>query len=75
MQFQDVRIFSDKSNPPHHFSDTVAGVAVGCLLLGTLLGVTFTCLALRNRVRKPKAPFARDRNGTVEEFVDEDPNL
>ncbi|CAL1533710.1 unnamed protein product [Lymnaea stagnalis] len=57
-----------------HYADTVAGVAVGCLLLGTVLGFLFTCLALRKRVKKPKEPFASDRP-SVEEFVDEDPNL
>ncbi|XP_059157752.1 di-N-acetylchitobiase-like [Physella acuta] len=66
---------SQQSSNGIQCAETVAGAAVGCLLLGTLLGVTFTCLALRNKVRKPKAPFSRDRNGAVEEFVDEDPNL
>lgn len=31
----------------HAYADTVAGVGVGCLLLGTALGVTFTCIAFR----------------------------
>lgn len=59
----------------HLFSvtDTVAGAAIGCLLLGTALGITFTCIALRQCKRSPpKRPFKLDE--TVDDFHD-DPGL
>lgn len=64
----------DPARNDFNYADTVAGVAVGCLLLGTVLGFLLTCLALRKGVKKPKEPFASDRP-SFEEFVDEDPNL
>ncbi|XP_005102562.1 di-N-acetylchitobiase [Aplysia californica] len=57
-----------------HTADTVAGVGVGCLLLGVFLGVLFTCLATKKRVKKPKPAFHRDGGG-MDDFVDEDPDL
>ena len=42
-------------------TDTVAGIGVGCLLLGTALGVTFSCIAFRrNSFRKRNRPFKLD---------------
>ncbi|XP_046580700.1 di-N-acetylchitobiase-like [Haliotis rubra] len=59
--------------PVKYHPDVVAGVAVGCLLLGLVLGVLFTCLGLRNRVRKtPGAPLKRDHQV---EYHDEDDDL
>ncbi|KAI8783856.1 di-N-acetylchitobiase [Biomphalaria glabrata] len=58
-----------------HVADTVAAVAVSCLLVGTFLGTLFTCLALKKRVKKPRQPFARDGGANVDEFLDEDPTL
>ncbi|PVD33760.1 hypothetical protein C0Q70_05020 [Pomacea canaliculata] len=53
--------------------DTVAGAAIGCLLLGTALGITFTCIALRRCKRSPpKRPFKLDE--AVDDFHD-DPGL
>ena len=44
-------------------TDTVAGVGVGCLLLGTALGVTFSCIAFRRRsLRKRNLPFKLDED-------------
>lgn len=47
----------------HYYADTVAGVGVGCLLLGTVLGVTFTCIGFRTRSsRKLNRPFKLDED-------------
>ena len=54
------------------FSDTVAGVGIGMLILGVVLGVVFAYLALTRTVRRPKAPFHDD--GEMDEFQD-DPEL
>uniref|UniRef100_A0A0B6Z3W6 GH18 domain-containing protein n=1 Tax=Arion vulgaris TaxID=1028688 RepID=A0A0B6Z3W6_9EUPU len=58
-----------------HYADTTAIVAVACLILGTILGIVFTCFGLRIRVKKPKYPFQRDADGDMDEYTDEDPNL
>ncbi|XP_071104610.1 di-N-acetylchitobiase-like [Haliotis cracherodii] len=59
--------------PVKYHADVVAGAAIGCLLLGLVLGVLFTCLGLRHRVKKkPSAPFKRDRQV---EYHDEDDDL
>ena len=58
------------------FLDTVTGVAVGMLLLGVILGVVFTCIGLKNFVKKPKqGAFQDDHDGHMDEFLDDDPNL
>ncbi|XP_076471870.1 uncharacterized protein LOC143301454 [Babylonia areolata] len=45
----------------HVYADTVAWVSVGCLLLGIVLGVTFTCIAFRRKAfRRPNRPFKLD---------------
>lgn len=54
-----------------HYADSMAGVAVGCLLLGTALGSILTCLALRNRIRRPKRSFMHQQDDT-DGFIDED---
>ncbi|XP_076451098.1 di-N-acetylchitobiase-like [Babylonia areolata] len=47
----------------HFYADTVAGVGVGCLLLGTILGVTFACIAFRrNSFQKLNRPFKLDED-------------
>lgn len=53
----------------------MAIVAVSCLILGTLLGIVFTCFAIRKPLKKPKPPFSRDLNGGIDEYTDEDLNL
>ncbi|GFO35043.1 Di-n-acetylchitobiase [Plakobranchus ocellatus] len=56
-----------------HYADSVAGVAVGCLLLGTALGTLLTCLALRSRIRKPKQSFlTQPDDSQVDDFHDEE---
>ncbi|KAH9500461.1 hypothetical protein Btru_071991 [Bulinus truncatus] len=65
---------SRSSRPDFHIADTIAAVAVSCLLVGTFLGSLFTCLALKRTVKKPREPFARDVGHTEDEFLD-DPNL
>lgn len=56
----------------HVYADTVAGVGVGCLVLGTALGITFACIALRrcdsNR-SKLNRPFKLDDDD--EEYRDD----
>ncbi|GFR68788.1 chitobiase, di-N-acetyl [Elysia marginata] len=54
-----------------HYADNMAGVAVGCLLLGTALGSILTCLALRSRIRRPKRFFMHQADDTTG-FIDED---
>lgn len=55
----------------HVHADTVAGIAVGCLLLGTVLGVVFTCIALRrNNFRRLNRPFKLDE--VEDEFRDDE---
>lgn len=56
-------------------SDTFAVTAVGCLVLGAILGVIFTYVGLRVRIKKPRNPFQRDMDTDMEAFTDEDPNL
>ncbi|XP_070199647.1 di-N-acetylchitobiase-like [Littorina saxatilis] len=49
----------------HYYADTVAGVGVGCMLLGTALGVTFTCIAFKRgsyRGRSTHRPFKLDED-------------
>ncbi|KAL8593765.1 hypothetical protein ACOMHN_059258 [Nucella lapillus] len=52
-------------------SDTVAGVGIGCLLLGTILGVIFTYIALQRRnFRRINRPFKLDE--VEDEFRDDE---
>lgn len=62
----------------HHTLDmagTVAGISVGCFVLGTLLGFALGCAVMRKRMQKRglRLPFHRDEEET--DFHDDDNTL
>ncbi|BFZ16273.1 hypothetical protein BsWGS_19312 [Bradybaena similaris] len=58
-----------------HYADVIAGTAVGCLLLGVALGVTFVCVGLRKRIKKVEEPFVKDQHTDINNYTDDDFNL
>lgn len=62
----------------HHSLDmagTIAGISVGCFVLGTLLGFAFGCAVMRRRMQRKglRLPFHRDEEET--DFHDDDNTL